>query len=157
MLNFGQVRGAAGGGAEILWREPNWVPGSFMAPGRRLDLQPNDPHVFTGHRGGTGGYTSEELIHQPGDAVTLIDAEACGIIVTQGGDRFGTHDVLAPSRIRFSGMTLDEFFITAGTSQPVVQIISNSDSDPLVILKHIGPDNPDAESLRKKNSSRENK
>jgi hypothetical protein len=99
---------------------------------------------------GTGYYSAKELTVLPGRAVTIKDAEAYGIIVTQGGGKFGQHDVLTPSMIRFGDMTQDEFFVTAGAAQSGVRVVNNSDSDPLVILKHFGPNNPDAESLRKK-------
>jgi hypothetical protein len=99
---------------------------------------------------GTGYYSAKELTVLPGRAVTVKDAEAYGIIVTQGAGKFGQHDVLTPSMIRFGDMTQDEFFVTAGAAQSGVRVVNNSDSDPLVILKHFGPNNPDAESLRKK-------
>src|SRR5271156_3288252 len=52
MLNQGQVRAAIGDGAGILRLEPNWVPRSFMVPGRRLKLHPDALYAFGGHRGG---------------------------------------------------------------------------------------------------------
>src|SRR5215831_17057142 len=36
----------------ILRLEPCWVPRSFMIPGRRLRLHPDDLYAFGGHRGG---------------------------------------------------------------------------------------------------------
>src|SRR3569832_1944938 len=39
-------------GAGILRLEPAWVPRSFMHPGRRLRLHPDDLYAFGGHRGG---------------------------------------------------------------------------------------------------------
>ena len=52
MLTQAQVRDAVGDGAGILRLEPNWVPRSFMIPGRRLKLHPDDLYAFGGHRGG---------------------------------------------------------------------------------------------------------
>jgi len=52
MLTQSQVRDAVGDGAGILRLEPNWVPRSFMIPGRRLKLHPDDLYAFGGHRGG---------------------------------------------------------------------------------------------------------
>ena len=51
--------------------------------------------------------------------------------------------------IRFGLMTEDELFVTAAAAQAGVKITNQSSSDPLVILKHFGPGNPDAETLRK--------
>jgi hypothetical protein len=52
--------------------------------------------------------------------------------------------------IRFGQMTEDELFVTADAARQGVRIQNASASDPLVILKHFGPGNPDAEPLRKK-------
>ncbi len=52
--------------------------------------------------------------------------------------------------IRFGQSTEDELFVTAAAAQTGVSIVNPSDTDPLVILKHFGPGNPDAESLRKR-------
>jgi hypothetical protein len=57
---------------------------------------------------------------------------------------FGKHIVSAPTMIRFGEMTQDELFITAGAARQGVRIQNASDSDPLVILKHFGPGNPEA-------------
>ena len=54
--------------------------------------------------------------------------------------------------IRFGQMTEDEFFVTADAAQAGVRIENTSDTDPLVILKHFGPGNPDAEPLRARRS-----
>jgi hypothetical protein len=45
-------------------------------------------------------------------------------------------------------MTQDELFVTADAAREGVRIENPSDTDPLVILKHFGPGNPDAEPLR---------
>src|ERR1700712_5370284 len=52
MLNRSQVQNAVDAGAGILRLRPNWVPRSFMIPGRRLKLHPDDLYAFGGHRGG---------------------------------------------------------------------------------------------------------
>jgi hypothetical protein len=99
---------------------------------------------------GTGYYSAKELTVFPGRAVTLKDVEAYGMIVTQGAGKFGAHELLTLSMIRFGDMTQDEFFVTAGAALAGVRVVNTSDSDPLVILKHFGPNNPDADHLRKK-------
>jgi len=45
-------------------------------------------------------------------------------------------------------MTEDELFVTHEAAQAGVRVENKSESDPLVILKHFGPGNPDAEPLR---------
>ena len=51
--------------------------------------------------------------------------------------------------IRFGQLTEDELFVTAAAAKEGVRIENPSSTDPLVMLKHFGPDNPDAEPLRK--------
>ena len=86
----------------------------------------------------------------PKRTVTLKDAAAYGIILTQGYGRFGPLAVSTPSMIRFGQMTEDELFVTESAAREGVKIQNLSATDPLVILKHFGPGNPDAESLKKK-------
>jgi hypothetical protein len=57
--------------------------------------------------------------------------------------------VSTPSMIRFGAMTEDEVFVTARTAKEGLLVENTSSSDPLVLLKHFGPGNPDAEPLRK--------
>ena len=40
-------------------------------------------------------------------------------------------------------MTDDEFFVTAGAASAGVQVTNLSQTEPLVILKHFNPGNPD--------------
>ena len=49
-----------------------------------------------------------------------------------------------PAMIRFGEMTEDELFVTADAAAGGVRIQNLSDAEPLVILKHFGPGNPDA-------------
>jgi hypothetical protein len=101
---------------------------------------------------GTGWYSAKELTVLPKRAVTIKDAAAYGIILTQGYGRFGTLPVSTPSIIRFGQMTEDELFVTEGAAQQGVRVENLSSTDPLVILKHFGPGSPDAEALRKRKS-----
>jgi hypothetical protein len=93
---------------------------------------------------GTRHYSAKELTVLPGHTVTLKDPEAYGVLISQGHGMFGKHIVSAPTMIRFGEMTQDELFITAGAARQGVRIQNASDSDPLVILKHFGPGNPEA-------------
>ena len=45
--------------------------------------------------------------------------------------------------IRFGQMTEDELFVTADAAKTGVKIENRSETDPLVILKHFGPGNPE--------------
>ena len=84
----------------------------------------------------------------PKRTVRITDAAAYGLIVVEGQGLFGGHRVGAPTMIRFGEMTQDELFVTAEAAASGVTIENQSASDPLVILKHFGPGNPDNEPLR---------
>lgn len=98
---------------------------------------------------GTQWYSAKELTVLPKRTVTITDNAAYGIILTQGHGRLGSLSVSTPSMIRFGQMTEDELFVTADAARQGIRIENLSESDPLVLLKHFGPGNPDAERLRK--------
>ena len=52
MTDRSLIHDALAGGDGVLRLEPAWVPRSFMIPGRRLRLHPDDLYAFGGHRGG---------------------------------------------------------------------------------------------------------
>ena len=97
---------------------------------------------------GTGWYSAKELTVLPKRSVTIRDGAAYGLIVSQGRGSFAGHGVCAPVMIRFGEMTEDELFVTADAAAKGIRIENHSETSPLVILKHFGPGNPDAEPLR---------
>jgi hypothetical protein len=100
---------------------------------------------------GTSWYSAKELTVLPKRSVTIRDAAAYGLIVTQGYGTFGPstplrtgpHRICTPSMIRYGQMTEDELFVSAPAAEAGVTIENLSSSDPLVILKHFGPGNPE--------------
>ncbi len=52
MTDRSAIQDALGEGHGLLRLEPAWVPRSFMHPGRRLRLHPDDLYAFGAHRGG---------------------------------------------------------------------------------------------------------
>ena len=52
MLSRAAVQQAVNASAGVLRLEPSWVPRSFMVPGRRLKLHPDDIYAFGAQRGG---------------------------------------------------------------------------------------------------------
>jgi len=98
---------------------------------------------------GTGWYSAKELTIFPGRTALLTDAAAYGLIVAQGHGLFGPLTISAPTMIRFGEMTQDELFVSADAATQGVRIENKSAADPLVMLKHFGPGNPDAEPLRR--------
>jgi hypothetical protein len=99
---------------------------------------------------GTPYYSAKELTILPKRSVVIKDSEAYGVILTQGHGLLAKQPVGTPSMIRFGEMTEDEVFVTAATAQQGVLVENLSSSDPLVLLKHFGPGNPDAKLLLKK-------
>jgi hypothetical protein len=93
---------------------------------------------------GTGYYSAKELTVLPARTIVTNDAAAYGLIVVQGRGTFGKLAVSAPAMIRYGHMTEDELFVTEITARAGVRIENVSQTEPLVILKHFGPENPDA-------------
>ena len=98
---------------------------------------------------GTPFYSAKELTVLPKRTVTIRDHAAYGLILTQGYGTFGKHAVETPSMIRYGQPTQDELFVSAGVAREGVRIENMSATEPLVLLKHFGPGNPDAEPLLK--------
>lgn len=98
---------------------------------------------------GTRFYSAKELTVLPKRTVTVRDSAAYGLILTQGQGSIGKHAVQTPSMIRFGEMTQDELFVSASAAQAGVRIQNLSETEPLVILKHFGPGNPDTLPLQK--------
>ena len=92
----------------------------------------------------TGYYSAKELTVHPGRSVTITDGAAYGLIVVQGWGSVGAMEVETPALIRFGQMTKDELFVTAAAAKRGVKVINRSDKEDLVMLKHFGPGNPDA-------------
>jgi len=86
---------------------------------------------------------AKELTVLPGGSVTLRDAGPYGLICLQGHGTFGRWPIESPALIRFGQLTHDEYFVSYAAAQAGVTVANPSKSDPLVILKHFGP-NPDA-------------
>lgn len=88
-------------------------------------------------------FSAKELTVLPGQTVTIRDAAAYGLIMMQGHGTMGVWDIETPTMIRYGQFTNDEFFVSEKAAQEGVKIVNNSKTDPIVMLKHFGPDNPD--------------
>ncbi len=78
-----------------------------------------------------------------GATVTLRDAAAYGLILLQGHGTLGAWSVESPTMIRFGQLTSESSFVGEGAAQEGVRITNPSETDPLVMLRHYGPGNPD--------------
>ena len=52
-----------------------------------------------------------------------------------------------PAMIRFGQLTNDEFFVTENAAKQGVRVTNLSKTEPLVMLRHFGPGNPDLPAL----------
>ena len=67
--------------------------------------------------------------------VTIKDAAAYGLILTQGYGLFGRLQVSTPAMIRFGQMTEDELFVTAQAAGEGIRIENRSETDGFSIRK----------------------
>ncbi len=95
----------------------------------------------------TRHYSAKELTVLPGRSVVIKDAAAYGMILTQGYGLLGVHRVETPSLTRFGELTSDEFFVSVDAAKNGIKITNESATEPLVMLKHFGPGNPEAQRL----------
>lgn len=88
-------------------------------------------------------FSAKELTILPGATVTIKDSAAYGMIMMQGHGTMGVWDIETPSMIRYGQLTYDEYFVTENAALEGIQIVNHSKTDPIVMLKHFGPGNPD--------------
>lgn len=88
-------------------------------------------------------FSAKELTVYPGKEVKITDSACYGLIVVQGHGKMGRLNIETPSLIRYGQFTNDEFFVSEEAAKEGVVIKNDSDTDPIVMLKHFGPDNPD--------------
>lgn len=79
------------------------------------------------------------LTVNPGETVTVSDNCAYGCIVIEGNGTFGAYDCAAATVLRFGGLSQDEFFVSEQAARKGVTVYNRSICEPLVILKHFGP------------------
>ena len=87
--------------------------------------------------------SAKELTVLPGCTVKIHDSAAYGMIMMQGHGSMNGLRIETPAMIRFGELTFDEYFISEDTAEAGVTIINESSSEPIVMLKHFGPGNPD--------------
>ncbi len=88
-------------------------------------------------------FSAKELTVLPGQTVTIKDSAAYGLIMMQGHGKMGDWAIETPTMIRYGQLTNDEFFVSEKAAMEGVVIVNESTTDPIVMLKHFGPGNPD--------------
>jgi hypothetical protein len=85
---------------------------------------------------------AKELTVYPGQQIMIRDSGAYGCILTQGHGKIGGHKCETAGMLRYGQLSADEFFIGAQAAAEGVEIINES-CEPLVMLKHFGPNHPE--------------
>lgn len=86
---------------------------------------------------------AKELTIYPKSTALITDEAAYGCIAIQGHGRFGPHAVESAIMLRYGQASADEFFVSEPAARRGVSIVNLSECEPLVILKHFGPNHPD--------------
>ena len=125
--------------------DPDFKQNRFMPP---VPVRPEEEMRAGGYLEKWICYKSEafcakELTIFPGSSVVIKDQGAYGLIMMQGHGKMGVWDIETPALIRFGQLTHDEFFVSDYAAKKGVEITNLSLSDPIVMLKHFGPDNPE--------------
>jgi hypothetical protein len=124
---------------------PNIRENHFMAPRpvKPLEEMKAQGYIESWICYRSDAFSAKELTVLPGATVTIKDSGAYGMIMMQGHGKMGLWDVETPALIRYGQLTFDEFFVTEKTAMEGVTIVNASSTDPIVMLKHFGPGNPD--------------
>jgi len=85
---------------------------------------------------------AKELTVYPKQEINISDSAAYGVILTQGRGRFGNYVCEAPTLLRFRQQSCDEFFVSEAAAKQGVTVVNESPAEPLVLLKHFGPNHP---------------
>ncbi|MFW5744787.1 MAG: hypothetical protein ACOC2D_16045, partial [Spirochaetota bacterium] len=125
--------------------DPEFVKNRFMVPN---PVRPEEEMKADGYRAVwitylSDAFSAQELTVEPGRTVTIKDSAAYGMIMMQGHGTMGAWPIETPTMIRYGQLTHDEYFVSEEAAKSGVTITNASKSDPIVMLKHYGPGNPD--------------
>jgi len=125
--------------------DPEFAAKHFMRPMPVRDVQEMKPEGYCEkwicYK--SDAFSAKELTVLPGRTVSIRDSAAYGLIVLQGHGTLGAWDIETPALIRYGQLTHDEYFVSESAAREGVTITNLSKTDPIVMLKHFGPDNPD--------------
>jgi len=86
---------------------------------------------------------AKELTVLPGRTIIIKDSGAYGCILTQGHGTIGRYQCETAGMLRYGQLSADEFFVSKTAAETGVAITNLSECEPLVILKHFGPNHPE--------------
>jgi len=125
--------------------DPNFAANRFMRPKpvRSAKEMEAEGYIENWICYKSRAFSAKELTVFPGRTVTIKDNAAYGFITMQGHGTMGQWDIETPALIRYGQLTYDEYFVSEQAAKEGVKITNPSKTDPIVLLKHFGPDNPD--------------
>jgi hypothetical protein len=125
--------------------DPHFVEHNFMFPEpvRPVEAMQAEGYIANWICYRSDAFSAKELTVLPGRTVTIRDGGAYGMIMMQGHGTMGVWPVETPALIRFGQLTHDEYFVSEQAAAEGVTIVNPSRTDPIVMLKHFGPGNPD--------------
>jgi len=125
--------------------DPNFAQNRFMLPKpvRAVKEMEAEGYIENWICYKSTTFSAKELTVLPGKTVTIKDSACYGFITMQGHGKVGEWYIETPALIRYGQLTSDEFFVTEDAAKAGVTIANCSQNDPIVLLKHFGPDNPD--------------
>lgn len=90
-------------------------------------------------------FCAKELTVAPEQTVVINDSTCYGCIILQGHGEFGAyHDAESAQLLRFGQASADEYFVSEAAAQKGIRIVNHSSVEPLVMLKHFGPNETSA-------------
>src|SRR5690554_2766202 len=125
--------------------DPHIRENRFMAPVpvRALEEMTAEGYIEKWICYKSDAFSAKELTVMPGEEVTIYDSAAYGMIMMQGHGTMGVWNIETPALIRYGQLTYDEYFVSEKAAKGGVRISNHSLTDPIVMLKHFGPGNPD--------------
>lgn len=120
--------------------DPEFVRHRFMRPVETKDPVDGAIDRWICYR--SSSVSAKELTVLPGCEAVVRDEGAYGLIAVQGHGSINGMPLESPALIRFGSLTFDEYFVSEQAARSGVRIVNASSADPLVILKHFGPENP---------------
>ncbi len=125
--------------------DPDFYNKHFMLPKSVKDLEKmkSEGYIENWTCYKSDDFSAKELTILPGCTATIKDGAAYGMIMVQGHGMMDDWKIETPTLIRFGQLTNDEFFVSENAAKKGVVIENLSENEPIVMLKHFGPNNPD--------------
>jgi hypothetical protein len=125
--------------------DPDFYEKHFMLPKpvKNLEYMKSEGYIENWICYKSDAFSAKELTIFPEQEVIIKDNAAFGMILTQGYGMMDSWKIETPTLIRFGQLTNDEFFVSERAAKRGLKLKNLSETEPLVMLKHFGPKNPD--------------